>query len=223
MVLFVVLAAMAGLAVLVPFVSRYWGRNTGYFLAAGFVLLGIVLTPWVMSALNEEPVEASLTWLPVLDASATLRLDGLASLFALLVIGVGALIFAYCPRYLHGDRHARTYVLLTVFAASMLGLVLAADLILLFVFWELTTIASFFLIGGTGPKSAKPAMRALVITFSGGLALLVAVVLIAVTAGTTYLPAILAEPQVILDSPVAWAVGLMVVLAAFTKSAQLPF
>jgi multicomponent Na+:H+ antiporter subunit A len=223
MILFVVLAGMAGLALVVPVVTRWLGRNTGYLLAAAFVLLGALLAPSVMTALEEGVVQAQLPWIPALGITATLRLDGLASLFALLVIGVGALILAYCPRYLHGDHHARTYVLLTLFAASMLGLVLAADLVLLFVFWELTTVASFFLIGGTGPHSAKPAMRALIITAGGGLALLVAVILIAVETGTTYLPDILANPDAILDSPYAWPIGVLVVLAAFTKSAQLPF
>lgn len=223
MILFVVLAGMASLALVVPALSRWYGRDTGYFLALGFGLLGVVLSPSVAAALRGEAVEGSVPWLPALDVSATLRLDGLASLFALLVIVVGALIFAYCPRYMHGDQHARTYILLTVFAAAMLGLVLAADLVLLFVFWELTTVSSFFLIGGTGAKSAQPAMRALIITASGGLALLVAVVLMAVAAGTTYLPHILENPHLILDSPLAWPTGALLVLAAFTKSAQLPF
>jgi multicomponent Na+:H+ antiporter subunit A len=222
-ILFAILAAMTALALVVPVISRRYGRDTGYFLAAGFLVLGAVLTPSVMSALGGVAVEGTLPWMPSIGVTATLRLDGLGSLFALLVIGVGVLIFAYCPRYLHGDHHARTYVLLTVFAASMLGLVLAADLVLLFVFWELTTVSSFFLIGGTGPKSARPAMRALIITASGGLALLVAVVLIAIETGTTHLPTILADPQMVLDSPVAWPVGALLVLAAFTKSAQLPF
>jgi multicomponent Na+:H+ antiporter subunit A len=222
-ILFVVLAGMASLALFVPAISRRYGRDTGYFLAIGFVLLGVVLAPSVAVALQGMAVEGSLPWLPAIGASATLRLDGLASLFALLVIGVGALIFAYCPRYLHGDHHTRTYVLLTVFAVSMLGLVLAADLVLLFVFWELTTVSSFLLIGGSGAKSARPAMRALIITASGGLALLVAVVLIGVAAGTTYLPHLLDNPDLVLASPLAMPIGALLLLAAFTKSAQLPF
>jgi multicomponent Na+:H+ antiporter subunit A len=223
MMLFVVLASMAGLALVVPALSRQFGRDTGYFLAAAFLVLGALLTPSVLTALRGEVVEGRLPWLPSLDVTVTLRLDGLASLFALLVIGVGVLILAYCPRYLHGDHHARTYVLLTLFAASMLGLVLSADLVLLFVFWELTTVSSFFLIGGTGAQSARPAMRALVITFAGGLALLLAVVLIAVETGTTYLPDLLADPGLVLGSDYAWAIGALVAVAAFTKSAQLPF
>lgn len=224
MILVVALAAMAGLSLLVPVLARQFGKDTGYFLSAGFLVVGVILTPSVFITLRGGMIAISVPWIPALDVNFTLRLDGLASLFALLVLGVGSLIMAYCPRYLYDDgHHARTYVLLTLFAAAMLGLVLAADLVLLFVFWELTTISSFFLIGGTGPQSGRPAMRALVITFSGGLALLGAVVLIAVETGTTYLPAILANPQWILDSDYAWAIGALIVLAAFTKSAQLPF
>ncbi|QSB13107.1 DUF4040 domain-containing protein [Natronosporangium hydrolyticum] len=223
MILFIVLAGMMGLALLVAPISRRFGRDTGYFLAAAFLLLGALLTPSILEALGGGYVEESLPWIPALGVQATLRLDGLASLFTLLIILVGALILAYCPRYLHGDHHARTYILLTLFAASMLGLVLSADLVLLFVFWELTTISSFFLIGGTGPKSAKPAMRALIITAAGGLALLVAVIMIWAETGTTYLPAVLDNPEWLLESPYGWSVGALVILAAFTKSAQLPF
>ena len=223
MVLFPVLGAMAMLALLVPFVAPRLGRDTGYLLAAGFAALWVVMLPAAAGAIRGDNVNEVLNWLPALDVSARLRLDGLAALFALLVLGVGALIMAYCPRYLRGDHHLRTYLLLTLFAAAMLGLVLAADVVLLFVFWELTTISSFFLIGGTGPRSGQPAPRACVITGVGGLALLVAGRLISVTAGTTDLTVVLADPDVILDSPMAWPVGVLIVIAAFTKSAQLPF
>ena len=223
MILVVVLAGMAGLSLGVPALGRRFGRDTGYFLAAAFLVLGLMLTPAVLTTLRGGTVTTSLRWIPSLDVSFTLRLDGLGSLFALLVIGVGALIMAYCPRYLHNGHHSRTYILLTLFASAMLGLVLSADLVLLFVFWELTTVSSFFLIGGTGPDSGRPAMRALVITFTGGLALLGAVVLIAFETGTTYLPVILSHPQWILDSPYAGVIGGLVILAALTKSAQMPF
>lgn len=223
MILFPVLGAMAVLALTVPFAAPRLGRDTGYLLAAGFTALWAVMLPVATGAIRGDTVTETLPWLPVIDVSARLRMDGLAALFALLVLGVGALIMAYCPRYLHGNHHLRTYLLLTLFATAMLGLVLAADVVLLFVLWELTTISSFFLIGGTGPRAGQPATRAFVITGFGGLALLVAVLLVATTAGTTDLTVILADPDVILDSPMAWPVGALVVVAAFTKSAQLPF
>src|SRR5690606_31295422 len=215
MILFGVLVGMGGLAAVVPVITRWLGRDTGYVLAAGFLALIGVLTPAVATVPDQDVIEAELPWLPIFGVTATVRLDGLSAVFVLLVLGVGALIMAYCPRYLSVGRHTRTYVLLTLFAAAMLGLVLAADLVLLFVFWELTTIASFFLIGGSGAHSARAATRALVITFGGGLALLAAVVLIIVETGTSYLPDILAQPELILDSPMIWPVGLLLVLAAF--------
>ncbi len=224
MILVVVLTGMAGLALLVPLLSRRYGRNTGYALAAGFVLLGVLLIPALVRAvLDGEPVTWSATWIPALGVTVSLRLDGLASLFALLVLGVGALIMAYCPRYLHGDHHVRTYVLLTLFAAAMLGLVLADDLVLMFVFWELTTFSSFFLIGGTGPRSAMPAKRALITTAGGGIGLLLAVVMIAAVTGTTDVQTVLAERDLILASPLAAPIAALIILAALTKSAQLPF
>jgi multicomponent Na+:H+ antiporter subunit A len=223
-VLFVALTVMAALAALVPVLSRRLGRDTGYPLAAGFVTVGVLLGSAAPAALDGRAVRASWEWLPSLGVSATLRLDGLAALFCLLVLGVGALIMAYCPRYLpeQGD-HGNVYLLLTLFAAAMLGLVLAGDVVLLFVFWELTTISSFFLIGSAGPHAVKPARRALLVTAAGGQALLVAVVLLALAAGTTDLIAILADPVRVLDSPMAGPIGALLVVAAFTKSAQVPF
>ncbi|GAA1902144.1 monovalent cation/H+ antiporter subunit A [Streptomyces sodiiphilus] len=224
MVLVVALAALLALAACVPLFDRGLGRNTGYPLAAGFVGIGLLLTwpaPWGEDA---EIVSVSWSWLPSLGISATLRLDGLGALFALLVLGVGALIMAYCPRYLkEKGNHATVYSLLTLFAAAMLGLVMAADVVLLLVFWELTTICSFFLIASAGPKAVKPAVKAFLVTAAGGLALLAAVVMLAVTAGTTDLTAILAAPEVVLASPLAWPIGALIVFAAFTKSAQFPF
>src|SRR3546814_10193085 len=89
-----------------------------------------------------------------------------------MVLGVVALIMAYCPRYLSShDPHGAIYGLLTLFAAAMLGLVLAADVVLLFVFWEATTYCSFLLLGLAGGRATRPARRALLITAAGGLAL----------------------------------------------------
>jgi multicomponent Na+:H+ antiporter subunit A len=223
-VLVLALAAMAGLAILAPILARRLGRDAGYVLAIGFVgvavLLG-VLGPEVLS--GETPV-ASWPWISGLDVSLTLRLDGLTALFAILVLGVGALILAYCPRYLRpGHQHDAIYFQLTAFGGAMLGLILAGDLVLLYVFWELTSILSFFLIGSSGARGSAPAARALLITTAGGLALLTAIVLVGVELGTTDLASVLAAREQLLDSPVAPAVAALIILAAFTKSAQVPF
>ncbi|MBB0243265.1 DUF4040 domain-containing protein [Streptomyces alkaliphilus] len=223
MPLFLAPAAMIGLACLVPLLDRRLGRNTGYVLAAGFLIVGALLWGRAPGGADEPVVTTELPWLPALGVTAELRLDGLAAMFCLLILGVGALIMAYCARYLseHGN-HRAVYTLLTLFAGAMLGLVMASDIILLVVFWELTTICSYFLIGDAGPHAVRAARKAFLVTASGGLALLAGMVLLAVAAGTTDLTVILAEPETVLASPLAPAIGALIIVAAVTKSALVP-
>jgi len=224
MVLVVALAAMAGLAALAPILARLMGRNAGYVLAAGFVAIAAVLGTVGPAVLAGETPTASWPWLPHFGVSLTLRLDGLSALFCVLVLGVGALILGYCPRYLRPEHHHRSiYFQLTAFGGGMLGLVLAGDLVLLYVFWELTSVLSFFLIGSVGARGNAPALRALLVTTTGGLALLTAIVLVSVRLGTTDLTEVLAARNQLLGLPLGDAVAALLILAAFTKSAQAPF
>ncbi|SCG37836.1 NADH-Ubiquinone oxidoreductase (complex I), chain 5 N-terminus [Micromonospora halophytica] len=223
MILAVVLVWQVALAACVPLLTRRLGRDAGYPLAAGFLLTAALLLLRLPVILADGTAAVGWRWLPSLDVSVALRMDALALVFALLVLGVGALIMAYCPRYLgHDQAHTRTYLLLTLFATAMLGLVLANDLLVLFVFWELTSVLSFVLIGQGRPAAGPPAVRALLVTSGGGLALLAAVVVLTLDLGTSDVGRILAEPER-LDSGAAWAAGALVLVAAFTKSAQLPF
>ncbi|MGY2004356.1 hydrogen gas-evolving membrane-bound hydrogenase subunit E [Blastococcus sp. SYSU DS1024] len=220
----IALAALAALAVSAPLLTRRLGRDAGYVLAVGFLAVAGVLVSGSMGAvLGGGVVEWSVDWLPSLGVSLALRLDGVSVVFALVALGVGSLVMAYCARYV-GDATARgpVYPLLTTFALAMVGLVLADDVVLLYVFWELTTLCSFALVSTAGAVAARPGRRALVITVAGGLALLVAAVLLATVTGTTRLSAVLAEPAVVLESPLALPIGALVVVAALTKSAQLP-
>ncbi|MFJ6281311.1 hydrogen gas-evolving membrane-bound hydrogenase subunit E [Arthrobacter subterraneus] len=220
--LFLPLAVMSLAAVLVVALSHRLGRNVGYVLSVAFLIaLGIllVLAPRALAG----SIDAEIAWLPSLDVAVRLRMDGLGLLFAVLILGVGALIMAYAARYLADDHdHSRLFFLLTVFATAMLALVLAADLVLLYVAWELTTVCSFLLIGGTG-RGRRQATRALVITAAGGLALLMAVVLVSVTLGTTDLATVIDDADALRNSPAAPWIAALVMLAAFTKSAQVPF
>ncbi|WP_331453722.1 hydrogen gas-evolving membrane-bound hydrogenase subunit E [Streptomyces sp. SS162] len=217
-------AAMGVLAAATPWLVRRLRRDAGYVLAAAFVTLAVALGLAARAPLADEPVTVSWRWMPSLGVSLALRLDGLAWLFCLLVLAVGALVLSYSARYLSEDgRHGRVYTLLTAFGTAMLGLVLAGDLVLLFVFWELTTILSFLLIGTTGPQAARPAVRALLVTALGGLALLVAVVLLTIAAGTTDVAAVLDAREEVLASPLGPAVAALLILSAVTKSAQFPF
>jgi multicomponent Na+:H+ antiporter subunit A len=174
--------------------------------------------------LGGDAVTQAVAWVPELDVNVDLRLDGFAALFVLLIAGIGVLIFAYSARYFPpiGDGLGRLIGLLVLFAGSMLGLVLADNLIVLFGFWELTSFMSFLLIGNdhTSGRARAAALQALLVTSTGGLAMLAGFVLIGQAAGTYRMSAVLADPP----GGTAVTVGLVLVLVgAFTKSAQYPF
>jgi multicomponent Na+:H+ antiporter subunit A len=192
----------------------------------------VATVAWLATQLGEvvdgRAVTESVSWVPQLDVALDLRLDGFAALFVLLVSGIGVLVFAYCGRYFAGGGagQGRLLGLLVLFSGSMLGLVLADDLIVLFGFWELTSITSFLLIGNqhTSTKARAAALQALLVTGAGGLAMLAGFVLLGQAVGegggTFQLSRLLADPPT--GTPVT--VGLVLVLAgAFTKSAQVPF
>ncbi|MGJ7439808.1 hydrogen gas-evolving membrane-bound hydrogenase subunit E [Aquipuribacter sp. MA13-6] len=224
MALVIALLVLASTAVLAHPLSNRLGRDAGYPLGALFLLSLGIISFHAPTVLDGGAVEFERQWIPALNIAFRLHLDGLSLLFAILVLGVGALIMSYCARYLSEEYdHGRLYLLLGAFATAMLGLVLAADMVLLFVFFELTTLASFFLIGGQGLGSAKPATRAFVITATGGLSLLGAVALTASVVGTTNLTEALERSDEIAASPLAPWIAALLILAAFTKSAQLPF
>jgi multicomponent Na+:H+ antiporter subunit A len=213
-----------GAALVAPLLVRWWGRQAFLALAlvpaAGFA--------WVLSRLGRVTgggaVRETASWVPALDLEIALRLDALALTFAALVTGVGALVFLYCARYFEpGDEGTgRFAAVLTAFAGSMLGLVLADDLLLLYVFWELTTVFSFLLIGGAGTKLAarRAASQALILTTAGGLAMLVGLIMLGETSGSYLLSEVVADPG---SGPFLVAGTMLVLAGAVTKSAMIPF
>ncbi|GAB3723124.1 DUF4040 family protein [Nocardiopsis oceani] len=224
MVLPILLLVLAAALIAVFPLNRFLGRDTGWPLAVVLMALaGMVLAqaPQVLGAGNE--IEFVQPWMPEIGVELRLRMDGIGWLFSLLVTGVGGLIMVYSTRYFPAGPRLGFYALMTFFAFAMTGLVLADDVVLLFVFWELTTIASFYLIGLSGPSGSRPAIRTFLLTVVGGLALMTAVVLMALHAGTTQLSVILADPVWGEDPVFASGVAALVILAAFTKSAQFPF
>jgi multicomponent Na+:H+ antiporter subunit A len=164
-------------------------------------------------------------WVPSLGVDFSFYLDGLSLLFLLLITGIGTLVFAYTSQYLHGDKKlSRFFAYLTLFMGAMIGLVSSDNLITLFVFWELTSISSFLLIGykNTDPESRKSALIALAVTGLGGLFLLAFAVFAGVLFGSYSIQEILSGsgnfgfwPSTILM--------LLLFVTAFTKSAQFPF
>ena len=173
-----------------------------------------------------EVLRWRIDWMPQLGLAFGFRMDGLAWLFALLISGIGMLIVLYAAYYLDpGDPAARFFGFLLLFMGAMLGVVLADNLLLLVVFWELTSISSFLLIGyWHRRKDAREGARmALAITGAGGLALLGGVLLLGHMVGSFDLEAVLASGDLIRAHPM-YPVALALVLAgAFTKSAQFPF
>lgn len=224
MSLIAAVALVFGLAAAMPLATRWLDRDAGYL---GAVVLG-GLAVWLGAAgpavLGGDHVTDAVAWLPSVGVELAFRLDALGLLFALIVLGVGAAVLAYSARYFGrgGASTARYLSLLTFFAGSMLGLVLADDVIVLFVFWELTSVSSFFLIGGLG-EGKQGATRAFLITALGGLALLAGLILASQAAGTSSLASILADPGAVTGAPFAPAIVVLLLLGAATKSAQLPF
>ena len=168
----------------------------------------------------------SFDWIPSLGIRFSLLIDGLSLLFALVICGVGFFVVIYAATYLGSHPQAgRFYFYLHGFMVAMLGLVLAEDLLVLFVFWELTTLFSYLLIGFEhGAEAARAnARQALLVTGAGGLALLIGILLLGTVTGTYALTGLPEHIGSITDHPLYLPILAMVFLGAFTKSAQFPF
>jgi len=171
------------------------------------------------------PFSVTAEWAPALNLSLSFRFDGLSTLFATLITAVGTLIVVYAAKYLeHHPLAGRFTVALFAFMGSMLGLVLSDNLIALFVFWELTGFTSYLLIGfeHERPEARRAATQALLVTGGGGLALLAAGILMLQAGHTAQLSELVAKGSLAGDPVYVGVVSLML-LAAFTKSAQFPF
>ncbi|MEL7462124.1 MAG: hydrogen gas-evolving membrane-bound hydrogenase subunit E, partial [Pseudomonadota bacterium] len=165
-------------------------------------------------------------WVPSQGITLAFMVDGLSLTFALLITGIGALVLLYSNSYLAGHaQYARFALFLTAFMLSMLGLVLADDLILLFVFWELTTVTSYLLIGFShgSEKSRRNALQALFVTGAGALAFLAGLILIGFAAGTTRVSEILATGDALTQHALFVPMLILLLAGTFTKSAQVPF
>ncbi|GAA1454138.1 DUF4040 family protein [Nesterenkonia lacusekhoensis] len=214
--------------ILVPVAASFHqvlGRDTGWVAAVSLTALGLMTLPWIGPIIDGQVYEESLPWIPTaVDVNIGLRLDGLGMVFLLLVLFIGALVMAYSARYFSTKKKTSDYyVWMLLFVFAMSGMVMADDLILLFVFWEFTTLCSFFLINRSGAKAPAPAQRTLLITMAGGLGLLTAVLWIIAETGTTQLSAALQHEVWQENGTFVAVVAVLIAFAAFTKSAQFPF
>lgn len=209
--------------VLSPGMNRVVGSRGCWCLAlvpAGVFACLLKQSPAVV---NQRDVSASVDWVPALNLAVSLRLDGLSLLFGLLITGIGALVLVYAGAYLKGDD--RLWMLLLLFMAAMLGLVLADNLLTLFIFWELTSITSYLLIGFNSdlPESRASALQALLVTGGGGLVLLPGLLLLGVAGGSFEISTLLDNAEAIRQHSFYVPMLILILVGAFTKSAQFPF
>ncbi len=194
--------------------------------------IGVSLTSFILlltqakSVLNGHAVVEQWSWLPQLGIDLSFRLDALSLIFALLISGIGTLIYIYAYYYLNPKNSlSKLYALLMLFMAAMLGISLSNNLIILLVFWEMTSISSFLLVGYWSNYDAaqRGSRMALTITGLGGLAMLGGFVLLGQITGTYQIDQIVTMTSTIQASPLFVPVLLLILLGAFTKSAQFPF
>jgi len=188
------------------------------FFAAYVTQVGAISTgtPWVFNS----------QWVPRLGVALAFRIDGLSLLFGLLISGIGILVVVYSFGYFKTHKsHARLQWLLLAFMLSMLGLVSSDNIILLFIFWELTTITSFLLVGfdHESKNARRSALQALLITGGGGLCLLVGLIMLGQASGTYLLSEIIVAGPAITEHAYYPVILALVLIGAFTKSAQFPF
>ncbi|MCS6947296.1 MAG: hypothetical protein NZM12_06745, partial [Steroidobacteraceae bacterium] len=173
--LFLLIAFPLVAATALPLLARRSRRAAVLGAAIALLASAALLISAMPAVLGGATIDMRVAWVPQLGLQLSLRLDGLGLLFALLVLGVGLLVVLYAAYYLPAqDRLGRFYALLLIFAASMLGIVLAENLIVLLIFWELTSLASFLLIAykREAHEARIAARMALAVTGAGGLALL---------------------------------------------------
>lgn len=214
------------LALATPGLHRLMGRATGWTVALLPLGLTIYFAGFLPVIASGETVHVHQDWVPALGVNLSFSLDGLSLLFALLICGIGALVLVYAGGYLAGHAQlGRLYALLLMFMASMLGLVLADNLLVLFVFWELTSVSSYFLIGfdheRAGARAA--ALQALLVTSGGGLALLAGLLLLGQASGSLELSTLMSRGDLVRSHDLYAPCLLLILVGAFTKSAQFPF
>lgn len=226
-VILLIIAALPFIGALLPGLMIRAGRNACAIATAVPTLFAltmlIVLAPAV---LRGEVIQAQIEWLPQLGLSASFFLDGLGLLFAGMILGVGLLITLYARFYLSGeDPMGQFYTYLLMFQGAMLGIVLSDNILLLLIFWELTSLSSFLLIGYWKhlPEGRQGARMALTVTGAGGLAMIGGMLILGNIVGSYNLTDILAAGDLIRASEWYLPALILILLGAFTKSAQFPF
>lgn len=213
-------------AVLAPWLVSRLGANGAWVLALAPALAFAHFAGFLPAISAGERITGGYAWVPSLNLSFSWFIDGLSLTFALLITGIGMLIVLYAGGYMKGHPQQGRFIgFILLFMGAMLGLVVSDSFLMLFVFWELTSITSFLLIGfdHTREASRRAALQALVVTGGGGLILLAGMIFIWNITGVSQLSLLLSTGDALRESPFYLAALLLVLGGAFTKSAQFPF
>src|SRR6056297_2311488 len=222
-----IIAMLPFLGALIPGVMIRAGRTaTAVFTAVPTILAIVMLGTLTPGVLAGEVYTMSIPWLPKLRLDVAFFLDGLGLMFAFMILGVGLLITFYARYYLSSsDRAGQFFTYLLLFQGALLGIVLSDNILLLLIFWELTSLSSFLLIGYWKhlPEGRQGARMALAVTGAGGLAMIAGMLILGNIAGSYNLTDILQAGEAIRASEWYMPALILILLGAFTKSAQFPF
>lgn len=209
-----------------PFIYKPLKNYFGWIAATFPLYMFISFLSMYREIADGNIVKQTVEWIPALGINFTFLLDGLSLTFVLIITLIGVVVFMYAGAYMKDYEHTdRFYVYIGIFMTSMIGLVISDNMITMFVFWELTSISSYLLIGFNHHKetSRKLALQALLVTGGGGLALMAGFILLSQISGSLEISALYDLNETITKSSTYTAIVILVLIGAFTKSAQFPF
>ncbi|WP_031513342.1 Na+/H+ antiporter subunit A [Desulfofalx alkaliphila] len=216
-------------AVVVPFLYRKFlpKIHTGWFVLLAPLAIFAFLLSYMPLVSSGKTIQMTAPWIPAYDINFTAYIDGLSLLFGLIITGIGVLVVLYSIYYMSKKREAlhNFYIYLLLFMGAMLGLVFSDNIFTLYVFWEITSISSFLLIAYwfQRDKSRYGALKSMLITIFGGLSMLAGLILLSIITDTYSIQVMMSKADIIQTHPLLVPAIVLILLGAFTKSAQFPF
>ncbi|BGE83210.1 DUF4040 family protein [Staphylococcus petrasii] len=213
--------------VLVTLFIKPLRRYSGYISLLAPIIASVYFFSQIPNVMHQKFITFKIPWMPVIDVNFDLRLDGLGLMFGLIISIIGVAVFFYATQYMADSSNnlPRFFLYLLLFMFSMLGIVISNNTILMYVFWELTSVSSFLLISYwySNPNSQLGAIQSFMITVLGGLALLTGFIMLYIITGTNTISELLAQRHEISEHALFIPMMIMLLIGAFTKSAQFPF